>query len=52
MDYELLPSPIRRVFYLSSEGSEQEHEVFPQVGGGRAGCVFHLHSSEGSRQEH
>ena len=31
IDYDLLPSPIRRVFYLSSEGSGQEHEVFPQV---------------------
>ena len=57
MDYELLPSPIRRVFYLSSEGSGQEHEVFPQVDGGGqgeggGGRVFHLLSSEGSRQEH
>lgn len=24
-----LPAPIRRVFYLSSEGSGQEHEVLP-----------------------
>ncbi len=32
MDYDLLPSPIRRVFYLSSEGgSGQEHEVFPRA---------------------
>ena len=29
--YDLLPSPIRRVFYLSSEGSGQEHEVAPKV---------------------
>lgn len=26
-----LPSPIRRVFYLSREGTGQEHEVHPQV---------------------
>ena len=28
---ELLSSPIRRVFYLSNEGSGQEHEVFPKA---------------------
>uniref|UniRef100_A0A383VTG3 Uncharacterized protein n=1 Tax=Tetradesmus obliquus TaxID=3088 RepID=A0A383VTG3_TETOB len=28
--YEPLPSPIRRVFYLSREGTGQEHEVAPQ----------------------
>ena len=30
-DYDLMPSPILRVFYLSSQGSGQEHEVTPQV---------------------
>ena len=38
MDYDLLPSPIRRVFYLSSEGSGQEHEVMPQVMSLMTGC--------------
>ena len=38
MDYDLLPSPIRRVFYLSSEGSGQEHEVMPQVMRLMTGC--------------
>jgi hypothetical protein len=28
--YQPLPSPIRRVFYLSREGTGQEHEVAPQ----------------------
>ncbi|KAI8477038.1 MAG: UPF0052-domain-containing protein [Monoraphidium minutum] len=28
-DHPPLPSPIRRVFYLSQEGSGQEHEVYP-----------------------
>eukprot|EP00798_Chlamydomonas_sp_ICE-L_P029140 gene29140-32358_t len=30
-DFQPLPSAIRRVFYLSSEGSGQEHEVFPKA---------------------
>ena len=29
--YSLLPAPIRRVFYLSSEGTGQEHEVMPKA---------------------
>ncbi|GBF93761.1 hypothetical protein Rsub_06093 [Raphidocelis subcapitata] len=28
-DHPPLPSPIRRVFYLSQEGTGQEHEVYP-----------------------
>jgi len=28
-DHPPLPSPIRRVFYLSHEGTGQEHEVYP-----------------------
>lgn len=28
-NYQQLPSPIRRVFYLSREGTGQEHEVLP-----------------------
>lgn len=29
--YDLMPSPVLRVFYLSSQGSAHEHEVTPQV---------------------
>eukprot|EP00798_Chlamydomonas_sp_ICE-L_P029139 gene29139-32357_t len=30
-DFQPLPSAIRRVFYLSSEGTGSEHEVFPKA---------------------
>ena len=29
VDYPPLPSPIRRIFYMSTEGTGQEHEVSP-----------------------
>ena len=29
--YEPLPSPVRRVFYLSQDGSNPQHEVWPDV---------------------
>ena len=57
-DYMPLPAPIRRVFYLSSEGANgQEHEVLPQVGqwythGHRIACDHSVRSLQSSGQEH